>query len=57
MKSPKILRVYRMPPKEYQINRVILDDVVGKFPSSHFYGNNTQIHTVPIHIPISSLLS
>lgn len=57
MKSPKILRVYRIPPNQNQISNVISEDVVGKLPSSHPYGNNTQIHTVPIHIPISMLLS
>ena len=57
MKSPKVLHVYRMPPKEAQITKVISEDVVGKLSSSHLYGNNTQIHTVPMHIPISMLLS
>ena len=57
MKSPKVLRVYRIPPNEAQITKIISEDVVGKFPSSHPYGNNAQVHTVPIHIPVSMLLS
>lgn len=57
MKTPKILRVYRIPPKDHQISKVISEDIVGKLPSSHPYGNNVQLHTVPIHIPISMLLS
>lgn len=57
MTTPKVLRVYKMPPKEAQITKVISEDVVGKFPSSHPYGNNAQVHTVPIHIPVSMLLS
>ena len=57
LKTPKVLRVYRIPPKEAQITKVISEDIVGKLPSSHPYGNNTQIHTVPIHIPVSMLLS
>jgi len=57
MKSPKVLRVYNIIPSNAEINRVISEDVVGKLPSSHPYGNNTQVHTVPIHIPISMLLS
>jgi hypothetical protein len=57
MKSPKVLRVYRTLPKEAQITKIISEDVVGKLTSSHLYGNNTQVHTVPIHIPISMLLS
>ena len=55
MNSPKVLRVYKVPPNQAQISKVI-DDVVGKFPSSHPYGNNTKIHTMPINIPISMLL-
>lgn len=57
MKTPKVLRVYKALPNQAQISKVISEDVVGKLPSSHPYGNNTQIHTVPIHIPISMLLS
>ena len=57
MKAPKVLRVYKAPPNQAQISKIISEDVVGKLPSSHPYGNNTQIHTVPIHIPISMLLS
>jgi hypothetical protein len=57
IKTPKVLRIYKMLPKDHQVAKVISEDVVGKLPSSHPYGNNTQIHTVPIHIPISMLLS
>ena len=56
MKSPKVLRVYKISPNQAQITKVISDNVVGKFPSSHPYGNNPQIHTVPIDIPVSMLL-
>ena len=57
MKAPKVLQVYKTPPNQAQISKVIFEDIVGKLPSSHPYGNNTQIHTVPINIPISILHS
>jgi hypothetical protein len=57
MKTPKVLQVYRIPPNQSQITKVVSEQVVGKLPSSHLYGNNTQVHTVPLQIPISMLLS
>lgn len=56
MKSPKVLRVYKISPNQAQISKVISDNVVGNFPSSHPYGNSPQIHTVPIDIPVTMLL-
>lgn len=57
MKTPKILQVYRIPPNQSQITKVVSEQMVGKLPSPHLYGNKPEIHTVPINIPISMLLS
>ena len=57
MKSPKILRVCKLPPKDAQINKIISEEVIGKMQTPHLYGNKPEIHTVPIQIPISMLLS
>jgi hypothetical protein len=57
MKAPKIIHVCKLPPKGAQLNKIISEELVGKMQSSHLYGNKPEIHTVPIHIPISMLLS
>jgi hypothetical protein len=57
MKTPKVLQVYRIPPNHAQITKVVSEQVVGKLPSPHLYGNKPEIHTVSLQIPISMLLS
>jgi hypothetical protein len=58
MKSPRFLQVYKVPPREDQIRQLLSDHVIGKLePSPHLYGNNPEIHLVPIQIPVNILLS
>ena len=56
MKSPRFLQIYIMPPKEDEVRKLISENVIGKMePSPHMYGNNPEVHLVPIHIPVDIL--
>ena len=56
MKSPRVLQVYKMPPREDVVRQLINDNVIGKMePSPHLYGDKPEVHLVPVHIPIDIL--
>ena len=56
LKSPRFLQAYKMPPRKDEMARLISDRVIGKLePSPHLYGDNPEIHVVPIHIPVNIL--
>lgn len=56
LKSPKVLQVYKMPPKDVEVRRLVTEHVIGKaIPSPHLYGNNPEVHLVPIQIPLHML--
>ena len=56
MKSPRVLQVYKMPPREDVVRQLISDNVIGKMePSPHLYGDKPEVHLVPVHIPIDIL--
>jgi len=58
IKSPRFLQIYTMPPKEDEVRKLISEHVIGKMePSPHMYGNNPEVHLVPIHIPLDILYS
>ncbi len=56
MKSPRVLQVYKMPPREDIVRQLVTEQVIGKMePSPHLYGDKPEVHLVPVQIPIDIL--
>jgi hypothetical protein len=56
LQSPKVLQVFKEPPKDHIVSRLVANHVVGKSePSGHPYGDKPQVHIVPVHIPLDIL--
>ena len=50
--STRSLQVFKTAPTKEQLNRVVVNHVIGKVESvPHMYADRPRIEVVPIHIP------